>query len=103
VDEHDMLLSPAGVDRLRTALSNARYTSNGIADRLGPTATGGMARNDYRATLSATEDRDPLATLIRLFICEQIEPEEAVAVALAPLTVEEALADRTVRRRLRMA
>ncbi|WDZ87603.1 DUF7059 domain-containing protein [Micromonospora cathayae] len=91
MDEHDMLLSPAGVDRLRTALTGAGFTANGIATRLGTAATGGMARNDYRAALRATEDRDPLATLIRVFICEQTEPEAAVAAALAPLTVTEAL------------
>lgn len=87
-----MLLSPAGIDQLRTALTRAAYTSNGIAGRLGPRATGGVARNDHRAALRATEDRDPLGTLIRLFICEQTESEATVAAALAPLTVNEALA-----------
>ncbi|MEV5692292.1 DUF7782 domain-containing protein [Micromonospora globbae] len=96
--EHDMLLSPAGVEALRTALTRARFTSNGIADRLGPQATGGVARNDYRAALRATEDRDPLATLIRVFICDQTEPEDVVAAALAPLDVTEALAGGLVER-----
>jgi len=98
VAEHDMLLSPAGVEALRTALTRARFTSNGIADRLGPQATGGVARNDYRAALRATEDRDPLATLIRVFICDQTEPEDVVAAALAPLDVTEALAGGLVER-----
>ncbi|RKF23805.1 methyltransferase domain-containing protein [Micromonospora globbae] len=93
-----MLLSPAGVEALRTALTRARFTSNGIADRLGPQATGGVARNDYRAALRATEDRDPLATLIRVFICDQTEPEDVVAAALAPLDVTEALAGGLVER-----
>ncbi|WP_436970607.1 DUF7782 domain-containing protein [Micromonospora avicenniae] len=86
-----MLLSPAGVEALRTALTRARFTSNGIADRLGPQATGGVARNDFRAALKATEDRDPLATLIRVFICDQTEPEAVVAAALAPLDIAEAV------------
>ncbi|WP_435821518.1 DUF7782 domain-containing protein [Micromonospora musae] len=86
-----MLLSPAGVEALRTALTRARFTSNGIADRLGPQATGGVARNDFRAALKATEDRDPLATLIRVFICDQTEPEAVVAAALAPLDLAEAV------------
>ncbi|MEU4675809.1 methyltransferase [Micromonospora sp. NPDC023737] len=89
--EQDMLLSPAGVAALRTALTRARFTSNGIADRLGPQATGGVARNDFRAALKATEDRDPLATLIRVFICDQTEPEAVVAAALAPLDIAEAV------------
>ncbi|MEU5940070.1 methyltransferase [Micromonospora sp. NPDC047548] len=95
---HDMLLSPAGVEALRTALGRADFTSNGIAARLGPQGTGGAARNDFRAALRATEDRDPLATLIRVFICDQTEPEAAVAAALAPLDIAEALAGGLVER-----
>ncbi|WP_433532091.1 DUF7059 domain-containing protein [Micromonospora sp. CA-263727] len=91
MDGHDMLLSPAGVDALRTALTRAAFTANGIAMRLGPQATGGVARNDFRAALRATADQDPLATLIRVFICEQTEPEAAVSAALAPLSIAEAL------------
>lgn len=87
-----MLLSPAGVEQLRTALTEAGFTSAGIAARLGGPATTAVARNDFRAALRATVDRDPLATLIRLFICGQTEPEPAVAAALAPLSVAEALA-----------
>ncbi|WP_422752738.1 DUF7059 domain-containing protein [Micromonospora sp. WMMD708] len=92
MDRYDMLLSPAGVDALRTALTGADFTANGIAGRLGPQATGGVARNDFRAALRATEDRDPLATLIRVFVCDQTEPESAVAAALAPLDLAEAVA-----------
>ncbi|MEO3925810.1 methyltransferase [Micromonosporaceae bacterium B7E4] len=92
MDGNEMLLSPAGVDQLRTALTSAGYTSSGIADRLGPAATSGLARNDYRAALRVTEDRDPLATLIRLFVCAQTEPEAAVRAAFAPLPLAEALA-----------
>ncbi|WP_309222818.1 methyltransferase [Micromonospora sp. CP22] len=98
MDGHDMLLSPAGVDALRTALTRADFTANGIAARLGAQATGGVARNDFRAALRATADRDPLATLIRVFICEQTEPEEAVAAALAPLPLSDALAAGLVER-----
>ncbi|WP_245715663.1 DUF7059 domain-containing protein [Micromonospora peucetia] len=98
MDGHDMLLSPAGVEALRTALTRAGFTSNGIANRLGPQATGGVARNDFRAALRATEDRDPLGTLIRVFVCEQTEPEAAVAAALAPLALDEALAGGLVER-----
>ncbi|MGC5050788.1 DUF7059 domain-containing protein [Micromonospora sp. DT48] len=98
MDGHDMLLSPAGVDALRTALTRADFTANGIAARLGAQATGGVARNDFRAALRATADRDPLATLIRVFICEQTEPEEAVAATLAPLPLSDALAAGLVER-----
>jgi hypothetical protein len=85
-----MLFSPTGVDRLRDALTE--YTSSGIAERLGPVATAAVSRNDFRAALRATEDRDRLATLIRLFVCAQTEPVAAVADALAPLPLADALA-----------
>ena len=77
---------------MRDALGAAGFTSAGIAERLGPAATAAVARNDFRAALRATEDRDPLATLIRLFVCAQTEPVEAVAAALAPLDFAEAFA-----------
>src|SRR5437763_5398422 len=76
------LLDADGIARLRDALRSARYTSEGIADRIGPRATAALRRNDFRAALRATTDRDPLATLIRLFVCAQTEPEPAVAAAL---------------------
>ncbi|HEX7747000.1 MAG TPA: class I SAM-dependent methyltransferase [Micromonosporaceae bacterium] len=87
-----MLLSPAGVDQLRAALTSAGFTSNGIAEQLGAQATSAMARNDLRAALRATADGSPLSTLIRLFLCGQTEPEAAVAAAFAPLPLAEALA-----------
>lgn len=93
-----MLLSPTGVDQLRTALISAGYTSSGIAGRLGPSATAGLARNDLRAALRETQERDPLATLIRLFVCAQTEPEPAVAAALSPLPLDEALAGGLIER-----
>ena len=76
------LLDPAGIEALRAALTAAGYTSAGIADRIGPVATAAMRRNDFRATLRATEDHDPLGTIIRLFVCGQTEPPAAVAAAL---------------------
>lgn len=85
------LLDPAGIDRLRECLTTAGYTSQGIADRLGPRATADAARNDLRAALRVTRDGDRLATLIRLFVCGQTEPGAAVAAALAPLPVAEAV------------
>jgi methylase of polypeptide subunit release factors len=76
------LIDPDGIARLRDALRAAGYTSQGIAERIGPQATAAMRRNDFRAALRATEDRDPLATLIRLFVCAQSEPQDAIAEAL---------------------
>ncbi len=78
----DALLQPAALQRLRDALRHARYTSAGVAARIGPAATAAAQRGDLRATLRETADRDPLAVLIRLFIAHQTEPRPAVARAL---------------------
>src|SRR5918999_121937 len=85
-----MLFTDKGVEQLRTALTE--YTASGIAERLGPAPTAVVSRNDFRAALRATADRDPLATLIRLFVCGQTEPTAAVAAAFAPLPLADALA-----------
>jgi hypothetical protein len=98
VTHHDMLLSPDGVVRLREALATAGYTATGIGERLGPQASAALGRNDVRGALRLTGDRDPLGTLIRLYLCGQTEPEDAVAAALAPLPLPEARAAGLVER-----
>jgi methylase of polypeptide subunit release factors len=94
----DMLLDPDGVERLRAALARTGYTADGVAGRLGPATAATVARNDFRAALRATEARDPLGTLIRLFLCGQTEPAEAVAAALHPLPLADARAAGLVER-----
>ena len=91
------LLPPDDLLRLREALSAADYTSAGIAARIGPEAVAAVKRGDLRGLLRATNtldprDRDPLATLIRLFLAGTTEPAETVARALAPLSLEAAVA-----------
>jgi len=78
----EALLDDSGISRLRAALIAAGYTSAGIAARIGPAATAAVRRGDFRAALRSTVDRDPLATLIRLFICGKIEPVGPVEAAL---------------------
>ncbi|HEU4421973.1 MAG TPA: methyltransferase, partial [Pilimelia sp.] len=87
-----MLLDRDAVDRLREALTTAGYTGAGIAGRLSAEAAAAAGRHDFRAALRLTEDRDRLATLIRLYVCQQVEPPASVAAALAPLSLAEALA-----------
>jgi Methyltransferase small domain len=98
VEDHQPLLSPAGIAQLREALTGAGYTSAGIAERIGPQASAAAARGDVRAALRATAETDPLATLVRLFVCAETEPEVAVAAAFAPLPVADALAAGLVER-----
>jgi methylase of polypeptide subunit release factors len=80
------LLPADRLSALRDALIAADYSSVGIAKRLGPSATDAIKRNDFRAALRATKakpgDNDPLATLIRLFVCGQTEDERDVRRAL---------------------
>jgi hypothetical protein len=88
----DALLPPDDIDRLRDALGAAEYTSHAIAARIGPAAVESVRRGDLRGLLRGTADRDPLATLVRLFLAGQTEPVAAVAAALAPLPIEAAVA-----------
>src|SRR4051794_25655770 len=68
------LLPPGDIALLREALGSHRYTSSGIAAHLVESATAATRRNDFRAALRVTEgSSDPLATLIRLFVCGQTE------------------------------
>ncbi len=85
------LLALDDVARLREALTRADYTSAGIAGRIGAQAVDAVRRNDFRALLRATTEGDPLATLVRVFIAGQTEPEAAVAAALDPLPLAAAL------------
>lgn len=85
------LMDPAGIEELRAALVAADYTGTGIANRLGAAAVQAIQRGDYRPALRATADRDPLATLIRLFICGQSESESVVK---ASVPVQAALFER---------
>ena len=86
------LLDASATAELRDALLAADYTSTGIAGRLGTAATAAVQRNDFRAALRATSSGDALDTLIRLFVCGQTEPLDAVAEAL-PLTAATELLD----------
>jgi hypothetical protein len=86
------LLAADDIARLVDALTRAGYTSTGIAERIGPAAVEAVRRNDFRALLRATTDRDALATLVRLFLGGQTEPSAAVQIALDPLPLDTAVA-----------
>jgi methylase of polypeptide subunit release factors len=98
IDDVSPLLDRDELSHLRDALAGADYTATGIAARIGPEAVEAVRRNDFRALLHATTDRDRLATLIRVFLAGQTEAEESVAAALAPLPLSSALAAGLVER-----
>jgi methylase of polypeptide subunit release factors len=92
VDNARALLEADDIARLRDALASAGYTSTAIAARIGPAAVAAVRRGDFRALLRATSERERLDTLVRLFLAGQTEPVAAVEAALAPLSVDAAIA-----------
>jgi hypothetical protein len=98
MDNPRPLLAADDVARLREALGSAGYTSLGIAARIGPAAVAAVRHNDFRGLLRATESPDRLATLIRVYLAGQTEPEVAVTAALAPLPLADAVAAGLVER-----
>ncbi|WP_211302774.1 DUF7059 domain-containing protein [Allonocardiopsis opalescens] len=75
-----MLLEPAAVERLRTALTGTGYTVAGVRELLGPVAGAALAREQVVPALRATADGGPLAELVRLWWlqvpveCARLEP-----------------------------
>lgn len=94
VCDYGRVLSLWNIDdiaRLRTAFARADLTRDGVASRRGANTLAALHRGDFRAMLAATEDGDPQSTLLRLFTCGSIESVEAVAAALDPFPVSEAV------------
>jgi len=86
------LPSAGDIGRLRDALLAARYDVDSVQALLGPVAHSALARGERVPALRATADRDPLATLVRLFLVGVPCPEPDVRAALAPLPAAAALA-----------
>ncbi|ADD44715.1 methyltransferase [Stackebrandtia nassauensis] len=84
------LLDAADIERLREALESAGFREPALRDRYGAEPLAAARRGDHRALLAASDDGDRLSVLVRLFVCRVDEDE--VAEALAPLSLEAALA-----------
>ncbi|MFG2071549.1 DUF7059 domain-containing protein [Nonomuraea maritima] len=67
------------MERLRDHLLRSGYTIDGVRDRLGVVAASALAREELVPALRATDDGDPLATLIRLWWLGVPVPAKAVA------------------------
>lgn len=68
------------IDHLRSALTEANYTADGVLARIGELGQEGLGRNmTLPAEVALGDARDPLATLIRVFILQQEVAEEDVA------------------------
>lgn len=86
------ILDPTGTAQLREALVSAEFTQDGVAARIGPQAWQAAGREDFRATLAATEGADDaLGVLVRLFLAGQTVPASLAAHALGPLPIDQAL------------
>lgn len=74
---------PGLVADLRDRMDDADYSVDGVLDRIGETGQAGLRRNStIPAETALAGDRDPLATMARLWLLQLDVPEEEVAAAL---------------------
>lgn len=83
--------------RLREAFRNAHYDTDGVVALLGPQAHAALGRGEPEPARRASLDAGSLGVLIRLFLLGETEPRDAVSAALAPLSLDDALATGIVR------
>jgi methylase of polypeptide subunit release factors len=94
----DPQLSPAVVDALRTALTKARYSTDGVRDLLGGAAHAALGRGELEPAFRAARDGGELGVLVRLLLLGGVEPDADVRAALAPLDPADAAAAGLLRR-----
>lgn len=85
-------LTPALCAGLRSAFQRVGFDVDGVPAALGPGAHAALGRDEPVPARSASADAGPLGTLIRLFLLGDTEPADAVAAALAPVDVGDAVA-----------
>ncbi len=92
-------LSPAAADALRTALDRAGYRTDGVRALLGREAHAALGRGEPEPAYRASAEGGALGVLVRLLLLGSVEPDAAVAAALAPLRPDAAAAAGLLRRR----
>ncbi|MHA6783644.1 DUF7782 domain-containing protein [Pseudonocardia saturnea] len=85
-------MDPSIVDALRSALTRHRYTTDAVRDLLGPGAHAALGRGEVEPAFRAARDGGELGVLVRLLLLGSVEPDAAVAAALAPLAPADAAA-----------
>ncbi|MDN5933822.1 MAG: SAM-dependent methyltransferase, partial [Pseudonocardia sp.] len=85
-------MDTAIVDPLRTALIRHRYTTDAVRDLLGPGAHAALGRGEVEPAFRAARGGGELGVLVRLLLLGSVEPDAAVAAALAPLSPADAAA-----------
>jgi methylase of polypeptide subunit release factors len=83
--------------RLREAFLRTGYHAEGVLDALGGAAHAALGRGEPELAARASREAGELGTLIRLFLLDETEPRDAVAAALLPLPVEDAIASGLLR------
>ncbi|MGB8402562.1 MAG: class I SAM-dependent methyltransferase [Mycobacterium sp.] len=81
-------LDDALLDALEADLRSAGYTTDGVAELLGPDANAALGRGVWWPALRATGE-DRLSTLIRLFLLGTDEPAPRAAAAFPSLSLED--------------
>ena len=79
-------------DALRTALHRAGYSPDGVRELLGPSAHAALGRGEPEPAFRSSRGGGELGVLVRLLLLGGVEPEAAVAAALAPLRPADAAA-----------
>jgi len=90
-------LTPSLCAGLRAAFQRSGFDVDGVPALLGPSAHAALSRDEPVPARLATAGAGPLGTLIRLFLLGDTEPEDAVAEALAPVEVGDAVAAKLLR------
>jgi methylase of polypeptide subunit release factors len=85
-------ISPATADALRTALDRADYRTDGVRRLLGREAHAALGRGEPEPAFRASVDGGRLGVLVRMLLLGSVEPDAAVAAALAPLAPADAAA-----------
>jgi methylase of polypeptide subunit release factors len=91
-------LSPATADALRTALDRADYRTDGVRALFGREAHAALGRGEPEPAYRASATGGELGVLVRLLLLGSVEPDAAVAAALAPLVPADAAAAGLLRR-----
>ena len=91
-------LGPDTADALRDALRRTGYTPDGVRNLLGPAAHAALGRGEPEPAARASRDGGELGVLVRLLLLGAVEPDPAVAAALAPLAPADAAAAGLLRR-----
>jgi methylase of polypeptide subunit release factors len=92
------LIGPDTAAALRDALRRNGYTPDGVRNLLGPAAHAALGRGEPEPAARASRDGGELGVLVRLLLLGAVEPDPAVAAALAPLAPADAAAAGLLRR-----